>query len=129
MRRVYDDIMLTDIAPRMIQALIDCKNTRNLCKYDYGSMRAQTSKIKDLMVNSVEYVMIGANANHTSIGNNWCHELIYTGNATEQQIFGLLHITNDMYGSCIVWISDIDGNKITPSYTVNDHGVRFFLGK
>lgn len=123
MRRVYDDTMLKELANKMITKLAECTEPKTLCERRWGDDRASTNKIYDLMMSAVENVILGNDHNHTGIGNNWCHELIYTGNEKEQQIFGLLHITDDMYGGCYVWVSDIDGNRVTNTYMVRYRGI------
>ena len=123
MRRVYDDTMLQALANKMITKLAECTESKALCEYSYGTDRASTWKIRDLMLSAVDNVIIGNDQNHTNIGNNWCRELVYTGDEKEQQIFGLLHITDDMYGGCYVWVSDIDGNRVTNTYIVRYRGI------
>ena len=74
-------------------------------------MRSDRSLILDRILKNVSDIKLGRDVNTTGIGNNWAHELIYTANPAEEQIFGILHMTDDMFGSIICWMSDIDKKR------------------
>lgn len=109
MRRVIDDACY-EVKAKEIAKVISSIPADEVSKYDYGTYRAQRSMIIDRILKEVKDIKLGKDMNTTGIGNNWCKELIYTGNEKEEQVFGVIHSTNNMFGSEIVWVSDYDGN-------------------
>lgn len=114
MRRVYDDCMYS-LKSEEINEIIWSIEPKEVSEYDYGMRRAQTNLIVKEILNNVSNIKLGKDVNTSGIGNNYCHELIYIGNPEEEQIFGLIHCTNDMYGGVICWVSDVDESRNTPS--------------
>ena len=109
MRRVIDDACYEEKA-KEIAKVISSIPADEVSKYDYGTYRAQRDMIIDRILKEVKDIKLGKDMNTTGIGNNWCRELIYTGNEKEEQVFGIIHSTNDMFGCEIIWVSDYDGN-------------------
>ena len=103
MRRVYDDTMYHKLASGITSVLYDIER-KDVERYG----RSVRSLILDKVFEKVSDIKLGKNVNTTGIGNNWKCELIYTGNPEEEQIFGILHMTDNMYGAIICWMSDID---------------------
>lgn len=110
MRRVIDDACY-EVKAKEIAKVISSIPADEVSKYDYGTYRAQRSMIIDRILKEVKDIKLGKDMNTTGIGNNWCRELIYIGNENEEQVFGVIHSTNDMFGGEIVWVSDYDGNR------------------
>lgn len=114
MRRIIDDAMYKPIAAH-INDVIHHINPASCRRYEYGMDRVQVSMVRDTILMRVPHIRLGKNEHAHGIGNNNSYEIIYTGNSSEEQICGLLHLTNDMFGGVIAWVSDIDGNRATPS--------------
>ena len=115
MRRVYDDEKYYDIALQIMK-IVDNINPKNVSEYDYGMYRARPHKVKEYIYrNMYGAISFGNNTHAHGIGNNNTIEIICKANENEEQICGLLHLTNDMFGGCIVWVSDIDGKRTTHS--------------
>ena len=112
MRRVYDDENYEDLSEDIMRILDYLSaNPSFVQEYDYSMMRSNRSKIKKYIEENVENVKIGRSVNTTGIGNNGAYEVICIGNEEEEQIFGILHLTNNMFGRHICWMSDIDGGR------------------
>ena len=120
MRRVYDDSRYETVR-EMISDILRNISPRSVSEYDYGTYRAQVNKIanrvKDEMIYYGEPIKYGRNDHAHGIGNNNAIEII-VDNGCEEQICGLLHLTNNMYGSVICWVSDIDGKRTSDSITI-----------
>ena len=114
MRRVYDDDMYNEVAV-VVNGVIQTINPNQVAEYSWGINRANDSLIRNVILNRTNYIKFGRNI---GISNNACYELIYTGNDQEEQIVGLFHCTDDMYGGMICWVSDIDGGRSTKSRTI-----------
>lgn len=110
MRRVIDDTMYETLAPAITNFVFRIA-PEEVSEYSYGMYRASSHKIVKKILGEFKNVMLGKSLNTTGIGNNGQYELIYTGDETEEQIFGAIHLTDDMFGSVIVWVSDIDGRN------------------
>lgn len=119
MRRVYDDTALETVA-RDLEETFSCRiHSPYVSEYDGGMYRAKVSKIKEALVSLCDSgVKLGYVSHAHGIGNNNAIEIIYTENPNEEQICGLLHLTDDMYGGVIFWVSDIDGNKKTSTWII-----------
>lgn len=122
MRRVYDDSLYGEIS-FIIKHIIDGIDPMDVSEYDYGCYRAQVSKIKDVVLRELKTatgknIKYGRNDHANGIGNDNAIEVIVESN-NEEQICALLHITDDMYGGCICWVSDIDGKRTTSSRKIN----------
>ena len=119
MRRVYDDTMFSQMTIDASEALLYAKANKKEFS-DYG--RESVSKISAHVfgwLNEYGFPCIkGKNEHAYGIGNNNAIEVIYTGDEHEQQICGLLHLTDDMYGNVICWTSDIDGKRSSKSITI-----------
>ena len=117
MRRVYDDRRFDDVSKQIMDAIMRVP-ADEVSEYRYGCYRASTSKIKDYIGNIVD-VKFGKNEHAHGIGNNNSIELIVDA-GDEEQICGLLHMTDDMFGKVICWVTDIDGGR--HSKTLYVHG-------
>ena len=120
MRRVIDDSMYDKVA-ETIMDIVKNIPANKVSKYDYGMYRAQSYKIIEYILERVDNIKFGKSMNTTGIGNNECYEIIYTGNSQEEQICGLIHLTDNMFSSQIVWCSIYDNNEAT-------HGSRTITG-
>lgn len=112
MRRVIDDTMYQEVASQ-IHKVIQRLNPAYLREYSYGMDRVQISKVYTAIIKDVQHIQLGKNSHAYGIGNNNSYEIIYTGNPAEEQICGLLHLTDDMFGGVIAWVSDVDGLRKT----------------
>ena len=112
MRRVIDDAMYPAIAAKVSKA-IQAIHPAACREYSMGMDRVRVSIVRDEIVRRVPQIRIGKNEHAYGIGNNNAYEIIYTGNPTEEQICGLLHLTNDMFGGVYAWVSDVDGSRKT----------------
>ena len=112
MRRVIDDSMLKKISAH-IDAIIWSLDPEDFTEYHWGIDRVQVGLIRDEIVRYTPHIKLGKNTHANGIGNNNAYEIIYTGNPQEEQICGLLHLTDDMYGGVYVWVSDIDNTTKT----------------
>jgi hypothetical protein len=102
----------------VVNGVIQTINPNQVSEYSWGTNRASESLIKSEILNKTCHIKFGRDVNNTGIGNNACYELIYTGNEVEEQIVGLFHCTDDMYGGMICWVSDIDDGRSTKSRTI-----------
>ena len=114
MRRVIDDTMYKPIAVQINEAIRKI-NPATCSEYSWGMNRVKVSMVRDAIVRCVPKIRLGKNEHANGIGNNNAYEIIYTGNPQEEQICGLLHLTDDMFGGVIAWVSDVDGNRPTLS--------------
>ena len=117
MRRVFDDTQYNKIS-KAIDEVLHGIDRDGVSKYEFGCMRSQCSLIMKEIIIAVPDIKWGRNCNTTGIGNNRCYEIIYTGNENEEQIVGLIHLTDNMYGRHICWVSDIDGKRNTESVKI-----------
>lgn len=118
MRRVIDDTYYEEAAHE-IMSIVRNINPKLVSEYDYGTYRAKSILIMAHIKEHVEQIKFGKSLNTTGIGNNEQYEIIYTGNPSEEHICGAIHLTNDMYGSVIIWVSDIDNTTKTPSIKIS----------
>ena len=107
MRRVIDDRYFDEIS-KAITDVINKIPAEKVSKYDYGMYRSDRHMIMQYILTNVPDIMFGKSMNTTGIGNNGCYEIICTKDKTEEQICGLIHLTDDMYGGTICWVSDYD---------------------
>ena len=113
MRRVYDDTHYEKVKDELIKALEDIAfNPKTVTEYSNGMDRARAYKIRKRL-ESVYGYKFGKNEHTYGIGNNNAIELIVGANMNEEHICGLLHLTDDMFGSVLAWITDIDGERKT----------------
>ena len=117
MRRVIDDEHYLEVSEQIARAINNI-NPGSVSDYSYSSWRANGNKILNAIKNSVKDIKWGKYMNTTGIGNNASYEIIYLGNPKEEQICGIIHVTDDMYGSQICWVSDYDGKRSTKSRTI-----------
>jgi len=115
MRRVIDDTVYEEFSEKIQDVMnnIDVKTQGD--ENRYGTRAISTAKIKEIVLENVKNIKYGKYMNTTGIGNNYSCELIYTGDPKEEQIFGIIHITDDMYGSQHCWVSDYDNVRRTKS--------------
>ena len=112
MRRVIDDTHLEEIANEIMLIIKNCP-ADEVSEYEWGSYRITWNKLVPYIFDRVTIpVKLGNNRNTTGIGNNWKKELIYTGDEKEEQICGILCLTDGMYGDMYAYITDIDGNRV-----------------
>ena len=116
MRRVIDDTHYNEIA-KEIYNVVKKIPVDEVSEYDWGMYRAQKRLIMEYILKNVDKIKFGKDMNTTGIGNNGCYEIIYIED-NEEQICGLIYITNNMYGGQIVWVSDYDNYDRTPSRTI-----------
>ena len=124
MRRVYDDSMIAKAVEGIDigMQLLDCKS---VCKYKWSDTRADVGLIKSYLSEYIGRNFKFGNTSHAyNIGNNNAIEIIYTGNPAEEQICGLLHLIDDMFGGVYVYVTDIDGNKLKRWGKVTEYGIR-----
>ena len=114
MRRVVDDRMYVVISDQ-INKLIWSLDPKPLSAYSWGMDRVNVGMVRDAIAARIPNIKFGKNEHANGIGNNNAYEIIYTGNPREEQICGLLHLTDDMYGGVICWVSDVDNTTKTPS--------------
>ena len=80
--------------------------------------RASVSKIRDHIAQELG-IKYGHNEHAHGIGNNNALEIIVSDPCSdEEQVCGLLHLTDDMFGGVICWVSDIDNKRKTQSITI-----------
>lgn len=118
MRRVYDDTEYQNVADALRKAFLAIP-ADYVSEYDYGMYRAKVSKVKEQLLRYVPSVKFGNTTHAHGIGNNNAIEIVYTGNNFEEQICGLLHLIDDMYGGVLFYVTDIDGNRKTQTYQIN----------
>lgn len=112
MRRVIDDSKLSLANDRIATALYKLK-PEAVTRYEYGTDRIQVSLIKKYILNNIGNDFIFGDTKHAhGIGNNNAIEVIYTGDPKEQQICGYINLIDNMYGSVICYLTDIDGNIV-----------------
>ena len=118
MRRVYDDTQYDYVSNRIMH-IISQINPREVSEYDYGMERVQSTLIQDKIERLCHTFKFHTAPCTYGIGNNEVREIIYAPlNCEEEQICGLLHMTDDMFGGQICWCSDIDGDRCTCSVKV-----------
>ena len=118
MRRVYDDSQYQRIAEEL-EAAFRSINAEEVSEYDYGIYRAKVSKVKDALLRKVGGIKCGKVEHAHGIGNNNAIEIVCLSDPVEEQICGLLHLVDDMYGGIIFWVSDIDGDRQTKHWKVS----------
>ena len=117
MRRVIDDRFYGDVA-KDITEIIKKIPRNEVSRHSYGTMRSDRKLIMSYILSKIDNIKFGRDMNTTGIGNNGCYEIICTSNPSEEQICGLIHLTNDMYGGTICWVSDYDNIRKMPSRTI-----------
>lgn len=118
MKRVYDDTQY-EYAANRIMDVISTINPSEVSKYDYGCYRAKYYLIQRKIEESCSsFVFRNVPCTH-GIGNNQVREIIYAPDGfIEEQVCGLLHMTDDMFGREICYCTDIDGNRSTKHITI-----------
>lgn len=112
MRRVIDDAHLEEVADEIMLIIKNCP-AEQVSEYSWGTYRVTWDKIVPYIFDRVTLpVKLGNSRNTSGIGNNWAYELIYTGEEKEEQICGVLHLTDGMYGNMYAYITDIDGHRV-----------------
>lgn len=116
---VYDDSHLEEVATDILKVLKRIP-ANEVSEYDWGMYRVQRDKVISYIFDHIKVpCKLGKSTNTTRIGNNWKKELIYTGNPEEEQICGDLCLIDNMYGSIIAYIVDIDGNRVGNSIEIH----------
>lgn len=111
MRRIIDDTHFEEVKKAITEVIFKIP-ADEVSKYDYGTYRSQEYLIKNYIFSRVPNIKFGRDMNTTGIGNNGCYEIIYMDfEHEEEHICGLIHLTNDMYGGTICWVSDYDNNR------------------
>lgn len=108
MRRVYDDKHYAEISEQISKVLFDIPGDE-VSEYSNYMYRAEVSLVRNYIAERVP-VKFGRSEHANGIGNNNAIEIIVM-DGDEEQICGLLHLTNDMFGGVIAWTSDIDGKR------------------
>ena len=118
MRRVIDDAHYEEVKKMVIDTIFEIPADK-VSEYDYGMYRAQRDLIMKYILKKLSNVIkFGKDMNDTGIGNNACYELIYLGDSKEEQICGIIHLTNDMYGNIICWVTDFDEERESITRTI-----------
>ena len=117
MRRVIDDSYY-HVAEDKIMFIVRQIPAEQVSKYDWGTYRAQVHLVRKWVEDRLPEFKFGKCKHAHGIGNNNAFEIIYTGNPNEEQICGLFHLTDNMYGGVICWVSDIDETQKTGSRTI-----------
>ena len=124
MRRVIDDSKLSLANDRIATALYKLK-PEAVTRYEYGTDRIQVGLIKKYILNNIGNDFIFGDTKHAhGIGNNNAIEIIYTGDPKEQQICGYINLIDNMYGSVICYLTDIDDNRVCRYGTLTTFGWR-----
>ena len=114
MRRVIDDTKY-GVAKKMIVDLLRFVPAHMVSEYSYGMYRAKPYLVRRYLEERLPLIKFGKCEHAHGIGNNNAWEIIYLGNPDEEQICGLFHATDDMYGTAICWVSSYDEDNRTPS--------------
>ena len=117
MRRVIDDTHYEEISHKINTVLHSIKR-KDVLEYDNGMERSQSNIIMNKVLKEIPKIKFGNNCNTTGIGNNKEYEIIYTGDPKEEQICGIIHLTNNMFGYHICWVSDIDRDRKTENIKI-----------
>lgn len=118
MRRVIDDSYYAE-AERKIMEIVRNIPADKVSKYDWGTYRAKVHLVRAWVEERVSNIKFGKCEHANGIGNNNALEIIYTGNSNEEQICGLFHLTDNMFGSVICWVSDYDETRKTGSRKIH----------
>lgn len=111
MRRVIDDTHYEEVKKAITDVLFKIPADK-VSEYSYGTYRSEGYLIKKYIFSRVPNIKFGKDMNTTGIGNNSCYEIIYTDfDKEEEHICGLIHLTDNMFGSTICWVSDYDGER------------------
>lgn len=116
MRRIYDDTHFEEVADLIYDVLWNI-HPREVSEYSYGKYRAIPNLIFEEVWHQCKGIKRGADCNRTGIGNNNAFEIIYI-EKDEEQICGILHLTDNMYGDVICWFSDIDNERKTDTIII-----------
>ena len=116
MRRVYDDTQFEETRNWIDAAFGTLQyHPEKVRKHSYGMNRTEPALVRDAVLrrlNGNKNLYKFGNTTHAhGIGNNNATEIIYLGNPAEEQICGLIHVNDDMYGRCFCYVTDIDGNR------------------
>ena len=117
MRRVIDDKYYEQIS-KEIMDIINKIERPDVSRYSWGIDRSESGLIIKYILGRIKGVKFGRSMNTTGIGNNECYEIICARDKAEEQICGIIHLTNNMYGSTICWVSDYDNNRKTSSRNI-----------
>lgn len=109
MRRVYDDTMFGAIAEKIMHALLAVyNNPSSVSKYSWGMDRVEVHLVKDAVERRTGIKLTRPIHAH-GIGNNNAYEIVFTDTQKgEEQIVGLLHLNDDMFGNVYAYMTDID---------------------
>ena len=110
MRRVYDDSQYVKTSEDIMK-LIAGIMPEEVSEYCWGMDRVRPGLIRGYLEARFP-VKFGRNEDTSGIGNNNALQIIVK-NGAEEQICGLLHLTDDMFGGVYAWVSDIDGGRRT----------------
>lgn len=121
MRRVIDDRHYAEVAED-IKSIVLNMPEEAVSKYSYGMYRASSEKIKEYILRKTHLpIKFGKSLNTTVIGNNEQYEIIYSS-PDEEEICGAIHLTDNMYGSEIVFVTDYDGHNRWFGRTIRGKG-------
>lgn len=112
MRRVYDDSMYSKTSAEITKLLYAIRPAE-VSEYIWSMDRVRPGRILGYLESRLP-VKFGRNEDTSGIGNNNALQIIVK-NGAEEQICGLLHLTDDMFGGVYAWVSDIDGGRRTPT--------------
>ena len=89
-----------------------------------GPCRVLDNIVTKLDITKVNDFIFGDTKHAHGIGNNNAIEIIYTGDPKEQQICGYINLIDNMYGSVICYLTDIDDNRVCRYGTLTTFGWR-----
>lgn len=112
MRRVYDDSQYANTSADISKLITEIRPAE-VSEYIWSMDRVRPGRIRDYLESRLP-VKFGRNEDASGIGNNNALQIIVQ-NGAEEQICGLLHLTDDMFGGVYAWVSDIDGDRRTPT--------------
>lgn len=111
MRRVYDDSKF-DLAKQCITNAYKDMRFEDVSRHENYTDRVRVDLMKSFILDYFNGQFKYGHTTHAhGIGNNNAIEIIYVGDPTEEQICGLLHLTQGMYGEAYMFVTDIDGNR------------------
>lgn len=126
MRMVYDDTMQDVFCEIVNNVMLNLNhNIKPVVKYEYGMNRVQRTMVKERLnwVLKDYCIEIGNHVTHANgIGNN-CEYPVYYHAENEIQHCANIHINSGLYGDVYVYATDYNGNRITKSYKLTQHGV------
>ncbi len=122
MRIIYDDAQ-AQACVAALRTFMDKLSPVEVCRMDYGINRVQDDMVWEKLnafLSYRYYMSIGKQAEHyQGIGNNNKYPVYYSPEKEKEiQICCYVEINTGLYGEGFVYLSDYDGNRISPTYTL-----------